>query len=253
MTGDGMSFTFEWYDDFLARLCDDYRFCTYADDLAPGEMILRHDVDWSPRRALRMARMEADRGIEANYFFLVSSPFYNPVHKPTRRIVQRIESLGHHVGLHFSTHQYWDEEPAESELVERVDAEKRILDAVSAEPLGAISFHRPPDWVFGRTFAAFDSAYAARFFDDIAYRGDSDHRWREEPPLADGAPDRLQVLVHPGLWGENDGAFTERLATITDRRLARTRRFMHDQFVRKKYNIDEFCEVGTTASRPASR
>lgn len=243
MTADEIPFTFEWYGDFLDRLCDHgCRFRGYDDELEAGDVILRHDVDWSPRRALRTARLEAERGIEAAYFFLISSPFYNVVHKPTRRIISRMASLGHDVGLHFSVHQYWNEEPPEAELVERIAAEQRILSAVADDPIETVSFHRPPEWVCGRTFSSVDSTYEERFFTDVAYRGDSNQRWRDEPPLADGVPERMQVLVHPGLWGEEDATFAERLATLTDRRLGRTRRFMHDQFVKKRYNIDEFCD-----------
>ncbi|WP_435346653.1 hypothetical protein [Haloarchaeobius sp. HRN-SO-5] len=254
-TGD-VAFTFDWYGDFLDRLCDHgRRFRDYEADLRAGDVVLRHDVDWSPERALRTARMEADRGISATYFFLVSSPFYNVVHKPNRRILEHLESLGHDVGLHFSTHQYWSEEPPESELVARVADERAILTGAGADPVDAVSFHRPPEWVFRRSFQAFDSTYEERFFTDIAYRGDSNQRWREDPPLAGGVPEKMQVLTHPGLWGDQDATFDERLDALCTRTLGRTHRFMHDQFVEKKYNIDEYCEVGpsTVASSSPSR
>jgi peptidoglycan/xylan/chitin deacetylase (PgdA/CDA1 family) len=243
-TTDGeMEFTYAWYGSFLDRLLESgRRFRDYDADLAPGDVVLRHDVDWSPRKALRTARMEADRDIEATYFFLVSSPFYNLVHKPNRQLIDRLEALGHDVGLHFSTHQYWDDEPAEARLLEQVAAEQRILEQVAADPVETVSFHRPPEWVFRRTFPTFDSTYEERFFTDVAYRGDSNQRWREEPPLTDGVPEKMQVLTHPGLWGEDDAPFADRLATLTDRTLGRTRRFMHDQFVEKKYNVDAFCD-----------
>ncbi|WP_203229173.1 polysaccharide deacetylase family protein [Halobellus captivus] len=243
MTTDEVAFTFEWYGDFLDELCDHgCRFRGYEEDLAAGDVLLRHDVDWSPRRALRTARMEADRGIEATYFFLVTSPFYTVTHKPNREIFSRLEALGHDVGLHFSTHQYWADEPSEDALQERVAAEKAILAQVTDDPIETVSFHRPPEWVFRRTFPDFASTYEERFFSDIAYRGDSNQRWREEPPLEDGIPERMQVLMHPGLWGNRDATFVERLERLMSQTLGRTRRFMHEQFVEKKYNIDEFCD-----------
>lgn len=243
--GTGMSFTFDWYRQFLDRLrSHGYRFRGYHESLESGDLVLRHDVDWSPRRALRTARMEAERGIEATYFFLLTSPFYNVQHKPNREIVSRLEDLGHDVGLHFSTHQYWNDEPPEEDLVDRVRAEQRILAEVASDPVSAVSFHRPPEWTFRRSFRSFESTYEERFFTDVAYRGDSNQRWRDEPPLADGFPDRMQVLTHPGLWGEEDASFVERLSALEDSTLGRTRRFMEEQFVEKKYNIDEFCDFG---------
>ena len=249
-----VEFTFEWYGDFLDRLlAHGCTFRSYRDEVRPGDVILRHDVDWSPRRALQVARMEAERGVEATYFFLVTSPFYNVLHKPNREILARLESMGHDVALHFSTHQYWSEEPPEGDLVDRVRAEQRVLLTVTHDPVNTVSFHRPPEWAVRRSFGGFESTYEERFFTDIAYRGDSNQRWREEPPLADGVPDRMQVLTHPGLWGEEDAGFEERLTALEDETLGRTRRFMDEQFVEKKYNIDEFCEFGEWAppERPA--
>lgn len=249
---DRMTFTFDWYGDFLDRLLSHgYRFRGYSDEIESGDVILRHDVDLSPRKALRTARMEAERGIESTYFFLLTSPFYNVQHKPNREIIARLEALGHDVGLHFSTHQYWNEEPSSPELVERVRSEQRVLVEVAEDPVSAVSFHRPPEWVFRRSFRSFDSTYEERFFTEIAYRGDSNQRWRDEPPLADGPPDRMQVLTHPGLWGEEDASFVERLSTLEDETLGRTRRFMDEQFVEKKYNIDEFCDFGEEAEPAA--
>ncbi|MFB6165582.1 MAG: hypothetical protein ABEJ31_10525 [Haloarculaceae archaeon] len=240
---DDASFTFDWYGDFLDDLRGAGRsFADYDRPLADGDVILRHDVDLSPRNALRIGRMEARRDVRATYFFLVSSPLYNPLHRPVRRVIEELESLGHDVGLHFSTHQYWPDEPPESALVDRVESEWCVLDRVADDPTDAVSFHRPPEWVFRRAFDAFESTYAERFFTDIGYYGDSNQRWRAEGPAVETLPDRVQILTHPGLWGETDAGFVDRVRSVADRRLGRTRRFVDDQFVEKKYNVEEFCE-----------
>lgn len=240
---DDVSYTFDWYGEFLDTLCDhDCRFRGYETELAPGDVVLRHDVDWSPRRALHTAQMEAERGIEATYFFLVSTPFYNLSHKPNREILSQVASLGHDVGLHFSTHQHWNDEPPQAELLSAVDDERQILARTGTNPVDAVSFHRPPEWVFRRSFPTFTSTYQERFFTEVAYRGDSNQRWRDEHPLHEGVPEKMQVLTHPGLWGWRDATFEERLTAVTNSTLGRKRRFMFEQFVEKKYNIDEFCD-----------
>ena len=104
-----VQYTFDWYRDLLATLDErGRRFRTYDQTVTEGDVLLRHDVDLSPAKALETARIEADEGVRATYFFLCSTPMYNPVTGRLRRIVRRIEDLGHDVGLHFSTHQYWD-------------------------------------------------------------------------------------------------------------------------------------------------
>ena len=57
-------------------------------------VILRHDVDISPAKALRMAILERDLDIQASYYFRYPSTF----HPPT---IRTIASLGHEVGYHY--------------------------------------------------------------------------------------------------------------------------------------------------------
>jgi len=240
-TGD-VTFTFDWYGQFLdALVARDRRFRGYDDTLDSGDVLLRHDVDWSPRNALETARIEAQRGVRATYFFLLSSPFYNLFHRRNRRVLAEIHSLGHDVGLHFSTHQYWERRPPAYRLGERVTMEREALSAV-VDPIETISFHQPPEWTLARTFDAFPSTYEPRFFEEIDYRADSRQRWRDEHPLADGLPDRVQVLTHPGLWGETDADFEERLAAHADDELDRVRRFIENQYVTKSESVPAFVD-----------
>lgn len=226
------AFTYDEYERFLSVLQDEgYRFLGYDASVDDHAVLLRHDVDWSPARAVRMARIEASHGIEATYLFLLTSPFYNALSADVRADIETIVSLGHDVGLHFSTHQYWSTEPQRAALERAVATELDTLSTVVDRPVETVSFHIPPSWVLGVDFEAFRSTYASRFFDDIPYRGDSNQRWRTEPPFADGVPDRLQVLVHPGLWAETDESFERRLEREQADRFETVRAFMQHQFV----------------------
>ncbi|MFC7236111.1 hypothetical protein [Halosegnis marinus] len=239
------AFTLDEYGALLDALCDrDREFVGYDDPLDEGSVLLRHDVDFSPRRALDCARIEADRGVRATYFFLVSCPLYNLAFRPNRDLLVRLRALGHDVGLHFSTHQYWNDDPGDDAIEERVAAERDVLAALGADPVDAVSFHRPPEWVFERRFDGFDSTYEPRFFREVAYRSDSNMRWRAEPPFADGVPDRLQLLVHPGLWGPEDADFAERVRTEVNHELSRTARYMTETLVDKRYHAVEFGHGG---------
>jgi hypothetical protein len=236
-----VEFTFDWYERFLDELLDaGYTPAGYDDSLNSGEMIVRHDIDFSPQKALEMGRIECDLGIEATYFVLLTCPLYNVFYKPVREMLRELQSMGHTVGLHFSTHQYWNEEAPPDAVTERVREEQRALLGVVDEVSEAVSFHRPDEWLFRRSFEDFISTYEERFFTDVAYRGDSNQRWREQHPLSGELPEKLQILTHPGLWGHVDADFEIRLSKEVDHELDRTRRFMHEQLVEKKYNVDEF-------------
>lgn len=209
-----VEFTFEWSRSLLDRLRSaGYRFRSFDEHVGTGDVLLRHDVDLSPERALSMAQLEHDLGISATYFFLLGSPLYNPMSAPVRNAINGIASLGHDVGLHFSTHQYWPTtRPPEAESIEAaVDREREVLATVVPDAVPTVSFHLPPPWVLRRTFDGFPSAYEPRFFEKIDYVADSGQRWRDDGVSIpeDGRP--LQVLIHPGLWGEADGMFVERI------------------------------------------
>lgn len=195
-------------------------------------MLLRHDVDLSPERALSMARIENDLGITATYFFLLGTPLYNPLSAPVRNLMNGVASLGHDVGLHFSTHQYWPttRPPEEANIAEAVRRERDVLETVVPDVVSTVSFHVPPPWVLRRTFEGFPSTYEPRFFEEIEYLADSGQRWRDEGVALPDDDGPLQVLMHPGLWGHEDGTFVERVresVVEADRRAAEYVRSRH--------------------------
>jgi peptidoglycan/xylan/chitin deacetylase (PgdA/CDA1 family) len=198
-----------------------------ADATTGGPTVyLRHDVDWSPRKARRLAAIEADRGVTATYFFLVSATAYNPLDGETRAAIEAIAAAGHAVGLHVDLRDVDD--PTVDAVGERIGRQRPVLAAAGVDPSTAVSFHNPPEWVIGRRLdrdLGVVNAYAPRFVERATYAADSNQRWRADPPLSGALPGRLQLLTHPVLWGERDGWTTDRLREERDyheERLARS-------------------------------
>lgn len=211
------TFTFDRYVDVLTCLLDaGLEPRRYDDPIHEDTLLLRHDVDWSPRKALRIAELEADNGVRSTFFFLLTSPFYNPFNQQVREIINNVTEMGHDVGVHFSTHQYWTTAPPAEELTTRVEREIETLRAITDTTIDVVSFHNPPEWIIRERFDGFHNTYEPRFFDDIAYRADSNQRWREQPPFEGGIPAPLQILTHPVLWGERDAYATDRLREERD-------------------------------------
>lgn len=231
-------FTFDRYGELLDAIrAADYEFRSFHDPPAAGGILLRHDVDLSVVSALRMAQAEANRDIVSTYHVLLSSPLYNPFEAVTRDRIREIEALGHNVALHFSTHAYWDEEPSQSALAERIYGELRALESVVADDLPpTVSFHIPPDWILDRALPNVRSTYAPRYFSDIGYVADSGQRWREEPPDVDALPDRVQMLVHPGLWGASDEGFEDRVERAIETAASRARDGAQAEFIQGVYS-----------------
>lgn len=205
-----VSFTFEWYREFLQFLEDmGYHFRRFSDGAEAGGVLLRHDIDLSIQKALATARIEAERGINATYCILLTTPLYNPLEGRRVQQIRAIEALGHEVALHFSTHEYWDQDtvPDEETFVEHVAAEQAVLGTLLTSDPETVSFHMPPSWILDRSFESFRNTYEPPFFSDIQYVADSGQRWRREPPEIPEPRETVQILTHPGLWGEEDQDF----------------------------------------------
>jgi hypothetical protein len=92
-------FTLRTYNLLLQGLQKSgYSFQTFEMFCSIGEgraAILRHDVDSWPANALQMAKIEAQKGVKASYYFRKSPLSYN------EKIIKQIASLGHEIGYHY--------------------------------------------------------------------------------------------------------------------------------------------------------
>lgn len=78
-----MDFTIEKYRELLEAL------------KAHGAFALRHDVDLRPDYSLRIAKAEAEMGLNATYYFRTVPKSYD------EKIIRQIVSLGHTAGYHY--------------------------------------------------------------------------------------------------------------------------------------------------------
>lgn len=214
-----VTFTHNWYRQFLTHLQEEgYEFAPFLGRVDEGEVLLRHDVDLSLRDALTMAKLEAELGVTATYCIQFTAALYNPLHPESAELVREIKSLGHDVGLHFSTHAYWEDDPGETALTRAVNDEREMLETITGTYPSTVSFHRPPPWVLDRSFAEFENTYAPPYLSDVTYVADSNQRWRQQPPPIRTLPPKMQLLTHPGLWAETDADFEGRIERAAEQR-----------------------------------
>jgi hypothetical protein len=228
------AFTWDRYRELLDSLRSaGYEFRSFHDPPSEDGIMMRHDIDLSVVSALRMAQVEANAGVSSTYHVLLTSPLYNPFESTTRERIREIEALGHDIALHFSTHAYWDDEPVESALLDRIQAELAALETVlDGDAPPTVSFHIPPEWVLDRELPNVRNTYAPRYFSDIEYVADSGQRWRTNPPMVESLPERVQILVHPGLWGADDNGFEDCVDSAIESSTSRTRDLAHQEFIR---------------------
>jgi len=183
-----------------------YAFCAFSGARREkAHLVMRHDVDFCPKRALRIAQVEKELGISATYFFLVSTEFYNIYSSETARCLREIKNMGHHIGLHFDAATY-----DLSKIDEAAEAECQSLAGVVGD-IEIVSFHRPIVSLQGAStnIAGRPHTYQPRYFHEIEYCSDSGGEWSFGYPLERQAiRDRkaLQLVTHPIWWAEDDVA-----------------------------------------------
>ena len=214
MTGAAIDFDEQGYAAILRRaLALGYAPVPLSEGLEAGEksLILRHDVDYSIEKALRMAEIEAELGLRSTYFVLLSGLFYNVMAPKGRRALRRIAQLGHEIGLHFDTSAY-PEDSAGARA--NFAAERDLLAAAAGVPVRSASQHNPSDKDPLDLNGLVDlDAYAPQLMARYRYVSDSCMRWRAETPL-----DLLETgvdvyfLTHPIWWTTPGQSLYGRLA-----------------------------------------
>lgn len=103
------------FDDFtlldnyrrLIRLAEEkrFQFILHKDEFVSErkDIIWRHNVEFEPDIALKMAQIEHEEGVVATYFFQLHSPYYNLFDEHYSKVFHQIYEQGHHSGLHFDS------------------------------------------------------------------------------------------------------------------------------------------------------
>jgi hypothetical protein len=223
-------FTEDHYSELLRLAKNRYAFVAFGDTQTSGNTILwRHDVDFSPHRARRLAQIEAGQGVRATYFVLLHSEFYNALEREVVGIFQEIAALGHPIGLHFDAQFYGDGQDLETLL----QMERRMLQTTLALPIDAFSWHNPfrGDWIESASAASIGgmvNAYSSAIRERFSYVSDSHGVWRFRrlhDVLAKAEESHLQVLTHPEWWVPEAMPPRARITRAIDGRAARNERF----------------------------
>ena len=202
-------FTIAHYRE-IVQLAKDmgFHFILHKDEFVPDrkDIIWRHDVEFSPDIALKMAQIENELGVHATYFFQIHSEFYNTLERYMSDILYKIKDLGHHIGLHYDSHYYNvnDEETLERTL--KVD--KTYFEQVFNLELDTFSFHETTPFILGcqkDSYGGMLNVYSQKIKGNYQYCADSTGFWRYEvldEVLRDDKVRHLQVLTHDAMWSE---------------------------------------------------
>jgi hypothetical protein len=207
-----VSWDFDAYGAMLdAAAGGGYRFVHFDHEPQPGEIFLRHDVDLFLDAAVRMAELEAERGVSATYFLMTRSVFYNLDSREGEATLERLRGLEHRVGLHA--------------IHPRVDLDERF------DPV--LAWHNPEPQYVNEPVDGLVNVMTPPWFDRDHYRSDSNQHFRSGDPtdaLARGELEWLQLLIHPEIWAFEGERMRDTMESMLDaEREARLRQLAEDR------------------------
>jgi hypothetical protein len=186
----------------LAKQNFKFRFFTSL-PLQQHDLLLRHDVDFSPQRAKALAKIESDLQVGSTYFFRLRGADYSILDIEIQKIIFEISSLGHDIGLHFESEGSFK---SDEELINQLSTDKNLFELITGKILKVFSFHNPNQMMLSMRDSKYSemlNAYSDIYFNKDNYVSDSNGYWRFRSlrtVLDDPSTKKLQVLIHPEWW-----------------------------------------------------
>lgn len=225
-----MEFLYHEYEQMLDLLIErEYIIRSYTSHSGNEKcVILRHDVDFSLKKALTFARLEASKKIKSTYFILLSTDFYNIYSKESHDLLKEIISLGHDIGLHFDEKRYIISDFESLELC--IKKEINVLEGLLGNKIQVVSMHRPSAWILENDikFDGLINTYSNYYFKEFEYLSDSRMFWREDvlDLIEKESFKKLHIVIHP-FW------YSDKTETIKEKLLD----FINDSRVERYYSI----------------
>jgi SAM-dependent methyltransferase len=198
-------------------------------------LLLRHDVDLTPRDACKMAQAEAELGIRSTYYFLISGGYFNILEKECRTCLKEICEMGHEIGVHF-------DDPGT--IVE----DCKIIFDLTGKKVLSLSQHNPTINGFksiqdANLINAYDKSILEKH--GFTYISDSGMKWRGTDIFGRlGAP-RLYFLAHPETWFSEGCDLIELHRKIEQHEINKLKRFYNEyvegniEYLEKRLETDK--------------
>ena len=191
-----MIFNLNSYQQLLTRITSHGFKFVAKPTFGAGEILLRHDIDFSLKASMPMARLENQAGIRATYFVMISNDFYSLLNLESKNQLLELIELGHSIGLHFDTSAYISES-----LPSSLKSEMQLLQNVSGKEVSSYSEHQPTLNGINRiAIPELTNMYSPEIMSQYKYLSDSCMSPREEWEESFIKEKRVQLLVHPEYW-----------------------------------------------------
>lgn len=217
-----MRFTYSEYQRMIELLDRKGYIITNYEEFSKYErcVILRHDIDYDMKKAVKFAEFEKSLNVHATYMVLVTSDFYNVFSKEVSNNIAQIRAMGHDIGLHFDEQKYLGEkENISKRIIEEINL---LRQATGCKNIKTVSMHRPSKECI-KTNIVYENneiinTYNNLFFKEFKYVSDSRMHWRE--PVLDYINsmqyNRLHILTHSFWYEDREEKIDEKLKRFID-------------------------------------
>lgn len=206
-------FSFDDYKEIirLIKATGNYT-STYEEALGKDKFILmRHDVEYSVKRAYDLAKVESSMDFTSTFFFQWTNNSYNILSRRNLDMVKDMHERGQTIGLHFALNGMTDMEQVRKQIVK----EMHMLSEMLGFEITQFSVHRPSPDVLRENIKLPNiiNAYQDDFFTfaenvtdesklNVKYMSDANHIWRYGYPTEENIfnHDKIQILTHPFAW-----------------------------------------------------
>ncbi len=205
-------FSYDTYKSIIELIQKSGRYATYEEASVRDDfIIMRHDVEFSVKRAFDLANLEKSMGFTSAYFFQWTNNSYNLLSKPNIEMIHKMNDDGHIIGLHYALNGLTDIK----EIRKRIKLEIQALSSLLEFDIYAFSIHRPSMEVLRENLVipGVVNAYDRKFFTfsegvtettklDVKYLSDAMHQWKYGYPDAKTIQNnkKIQILTHPYSW-----------------------------------------------------
>ena len=207
-------FSYNEYISILENIKDNYPVLDYKNVNQHSESfaIIRHDIEFSLSRALKLAQIDNELGVTSSFFVQLRNNCYNALSKENLSIINQISKLGHFIGAHINTSNLMSLD--NKELTKFILQDITTLQEYTGLKIDRFSFHRPTKSQLKDSIEipniinTYNSLYFHYFEGkkpnklNVLYLADSNHQWKWGNPTLDNftCNKKLHINFHPFSW-----------------------------------------------------
>jgi|MDTB01.1.fsa_nt_gb hypothetical protein len=216
-------FSYKEYVQIIDWVKSNYSILRYSDINKDTKefCVIRHDVEYSIKRAYELAKLEETMGIKTTYLIQIRNNCYNALSVKNISLIREIHDMGHDIGLHVHRgllHSY-------NNVEEMIKDDMDILSKAAKIDMNVFSFHRPSielltsNLKISGLINAYDNLYFHAYKGrqperlNVKYISDSNHTWKYGYPSTSNN-DKLQLNFHPFSWTKKGYENTPNFKTL---------------------------------------